>query len=312
MAGGSVAELTRAAAIDIGSNGIRMVVAEMGDGAIREIESVRAAVRLGEDAFTLKQISPATCDAVVQAFERFRRVLDRHDVQRVRAVATSAMRDSSNGRQLVARIKQATGIDVRIISGIEEAQVVYAGVAATVGLEGCTALLIDMGGGSVEVTVTRDGHPIGCETLPLGAVRLLQRMRDLQIAEGEIDPLIARFRGAVVNLIETELEGQQPELCVGTGGNLECLARLRGPMLGKTKTDKVKLADLDPMLGRLLTMKVSQRIDELQLRPDRADVIAIAAMVLRMILSAAGIKKMLVPGIGLKDGLLRQMFDHAR
>ena len=301
------------AAIDAGSNGMRLAIGRVeADGAIRELESIREPVRLGGDAFSTGQLGDATIDAAVAAFEHFAERIKEHEATHVRAVATSAAREASNSRALVARIRKATGLRLEIIDGLEEAQLVFAGVAGAVDLSDRAALLIDMGGGSVEVTVARNGLALGCETLGLGAVRLLAQMKELGKSETDVDDMIAPFRGAAAGLVRAEIKEQKPDVCIGTGGNLECLGRLRGPLLGKEKLGKVKLADLDVMIDKLLAMTPAQRIEKLGLRPDRADVVAIAAIVLRMVMRDAGVTKTLTPGVGLNQGLLRQVADRVR
>ena len=298
------------AAIDAGSNGMRISIARVnGDGIPREVEGWREPVRLGGDAFALGQLTDETIEAAVAAFTRFADRISVHGAKHVRAVATSAAREASNGRALVARIRKVTGIRLEIINGLEEAQLVFAGVASAIDLEGRSALLVDMGGGSVEVTVARNGQALGCETLSLGAVRLLAQLKEAGRDESAVDELIAPYRGSIAELIKAELRGKAPDVCLGTGGNLECLGRLRGPLLGKEKLGKVKLSDLDPVIRKLLDMTPAQRTAKLDLRPDRADVIAIAAIVLRMVMTDAGIAKMLTPGVGLNQGLLRQLAD---
>jgi exopolyphosphatase/guanosine-5'-triphosphate,3'-diphosphate pyrophosphatase len=301
------------AAIDAGSNGMRLAVAGMeDDGSVREIENIREPVRLGADAFATGQLSDTTIDAAVAAFERFQGLIKEHGATHVRAVATSAAREASNSRTLVARIRKATNIRLEIIDGLEEAQLVFAGVASAVDLTHRSAMLIDMGGGSVELTIARNGLALGCETLALGAVRLLAQMKELGKSESDADDLIAPFRGAVSGLVKAEIKDEKPDICIGTGGNLECLGRLRGPLLGKEKLGKVKLADLDVMIDKLLAMTPAQRIEKLGLRPDRADVVAIAAIVLRMVMQDAGVARTLTPGVGLNQGLLRQIADRVR
>ena len=301
------------AAIDAGSNGMRLAIGRVnGDGIVRELESIREPVRLGGDAFSTGQLTEATMDAAVAAFERFAARIKEHEARHVRAVATSAAREASNSRARVARVHKATGIRLEVIDGLEEAQLVFAGVAGAVDLSDRAALLIDMGGGSVEITVARNGLALGCETLGLGAVRLLAQMRELGKSEADVEGLIAPFRGAAAGLVKAEIKEQKPDICIGTGGNLECLGRLRGPLLGKEKLGKVKLADLDVMIDKLLAMTPAQRSEKLGLRPDRADVVAIAAIVLRMVMQDAGVTKTLTPGVGLNQGLLRQVADRIR
>jgi exopolyphosphatase/guanosine-5'-triphosphate,3'-diphosphate pyrophosphatase len=163
-----------------------------------------------------------------------------------------------------------------------------------------------MGGGSVELTVARDGVALGCETLRLGPVRLLTRLRAENRSEIDAEAMLTRYRGVFRSLVDSALD-TPPTLCIGTGGNIERMAKLRVQLLGKTKFGKIKLEDLDPIIDHVLAMSIPMRIERLELRPDRADVIGIALLVLRMVLRDAGVTRLLVPGVGLKEGLLQQV-----
>jgi exopolyphosphatase/guanosine-5'-triphosphate,3'-diphosphate pyrophosphatase len=296
------------AAIDAGSNGFRLAIGRVnGNGIIHDVENRRESVRLGADAFSRGEFSEETLTVAVKAFERFAERIKLHEVQAVRAVATSAAREAANGRQLAARVRKATGIRLEIIDGLEEAKLVLDGVAGNVDISSGTAMLVDIGGGSVEVTVARNGLALGCETFPLGPVRLLERIRAKGLKESDAETLVEEVRGSVADLLEAEIDGETPDICVGTGGNVECLGRLRVPLLGKEKTGKVKFADLSPMIRTLLDMTPAQRAAKLDLRQDRADVIAIAAIVVRAIMADAGVSRMLTPGVGLSQGLLRRV-----
>ena len=298
----------RIAAIDMGSNGIRLTIGDIDrNGAAQEIEYRREAVRLGQDCFAQGYLSPRTMQTTVAAFENFRRRIDKQQVHRVRAVATSATREADNGDKLVRQIRKATGISVEIIDPLEEAQLVYRAVSRQIDLTGRTAVLIEMGGGSVEITVARNGQALGCESFPLGPVRLLQQLEEQSLSERNARKFCKQHRGNVAGLIRAELEDAPAELCIGTGGNIERMEKLRTQMIGQSGFAKIDLSDIDAITDELLAMTVAERIDQLSLRPDRADVIAIAAIVLRTILAEAGISQMLVPGVRLKDGLLRQL-----
>lgn len=300
------------AAIDAGSNGMRLAIARLDKGQITEIESVREAVRLGADAFTVGRLGEAILGAAVAAFQRFAARIAAEKVARVRAIATSAVREADNGAELVESVYHATGIRLEVIDGLEEAQLVLGGVSSAVDISKSRAVLVDMGGGSVEVTVAKNGLALGCETLGLGAVRLMARLAEAGLTERDVDRLYEPYRGASAALVKAELGGRAPEIGVGTGGNLECLGRLRGPLLGKVKLGKIKASDLDPMIAKLLEMSPAERAVSLGLRPDRADVIAIAAMVLRNVMNEIGISKLVTPGIGLNQGILRKLAAETR
>ncbi|MFW6039295.1 MAG: hypothetical protein ACOC9P_02335 [bacterium] len=303
------------AAIDAGSNGIRLAIGTIdARGALAESTNTRAAIRLGLDAFSLGWFTPDTIAQTVDCFKRFADTLGRQPITAMRAVATSAVREAENGRELVEAVSDATGIELQIIDGIEEAQLIFAGVSAQIDLKGRDAVLVDMGGGSVEVTVAHSGRALGCETLKLGPVRLLQGLRAKEMAEADTETLVERYRGTIGQLADAELDTRNPELLViGTGGNIERMGKLRAQLLEKADTARIRAADFDPLIEKVLAMSPAKRIEKLGLRPDRADVIGIALIVMRMIVNDLGVRQVTIPGIGLKEGLLRQLArDHAR
>jgi len=301
--------MTTIAAIDAGSNGIRMAVGKVrSSGLVEPLAGYREAVRLGADAFSLGYFQECMLGRATGAFLRFAALAKEHGVNRLRAAATSATREADNGADLIARVRSATGIELEVISGIEEAQLVFAAVSTVIDFRSKVAVMIDMGGGSVEVTVARNGLALGCETLPLGSVRLLQRLQRDGLPERATLDLVERYRGAIAGLLRAELnEGEAPEICIGTGGNVERMAKLRNQVLGKVKKGKIKLSDLDQIVPALWKSTVEDRVSAMGMRPDRADVIAIAAAVMRMIMADAGLRRVLVPGVGLKEGLLLQL-----
>ncbi len=147
------------AALDVGSNAMRMVVGRIVyDGKVEVVENLRLPVRLGQDAFTTGILSEETAQQALDAFARFRRTADDHKVEKIRAIATSAMREMTNGDLLIDRIARATGIAIEIISGEEEARLIHLAVAQAVNLKNKHALVIDIGGGSVEVTLSQNGN----------------------------------------------------------------------------------------------------------------------------------------------------------
>lgn len=295
-------------AIDLGSNGIRFVVAAREGNQIVEVESTREGVRLGQDAFERGELSDASLEAAAAAFERFAARLTDYPSCVVQAVATSAARTSSNKAALVELIRDRSGIDLQIIDPLEEARLVAIAVAGEVDMKGQTALLVDMGGGSVEVTVVADGLVVGFESLRLGPVRLLGQLAEAGKSERDAEELFDRYRGSVAALLRSELDYRTPDLCIGTGGNIECLGKkLRRDLLMKDKTGRITRSDLNEYVPRLLAIPPAERMVMFALRPDRADVIALAAMVLRMIVNEAGVSRMEVPGVGLKEGLLREI-----
>ncbi len=299
-------------AIDAGSNGMRILVARAtADGLLTKLDGYREPVRLGADAFSTGTFSKKTIALAVNAFEKFSETLAKHNTELLRAVATSATRTASNREQLVESIETATGIQLDIIGGLDEARFVYDGVAEAVALSGQTAMLIDMGGGSVEITVADDGKPLGCETFPLGTVRLMETLASHDMKERDVVELVRPYQRATAELLEAEIGALRPALCIATGGNPECIGRLRASMLGKADSKKAKPREIRAIAELLLEMSVKKRIEILDMRPDRADVIAIASTVLAGVLEGVDVKEVLIPGVGLKEGLLRSVAGDA-
>ena len=298
------------AAIDVGSNAMRLVVASVdADRTPTLLEVIREPVRLGDAVFTTGLIGEETIDMAVGAFERFRSALDRHGVRWTRAVATSAMREAMNRDILVDRISQASGIDVEIIGTEEEARLIYLAVSAGVSLKNRVALLVDIGGGSTEVTLATEEGILSTTSFTMGSVRLLRTLGDYRTDERRTHQLIREYVDAAQQRIRREIGARRIDLCVGTGGNVEVLGDLRKEMLGKDRDTDLSLADLDRMLKRLVALTYAERVQELQLRPDRADVIVPAAIILRKFLQVAGVHEVEIPRVGLKDGLLLDMVE---
>ena len=298
------------AAIDVGSNAMRLVVASVDAGrAPAFLEVIREPVRLGEDVFTSGVMGEETIDTAVAAFERFRVALDRHGVRWTRAVATSAMREAMNRDLLVDRISQASGIDVEVIGAEEEARLIHLAVRTKVSLKNRVGLLVDIGGGSTEVAVATDEGILSATSFTMGSVRLLRTLGDYRNDERRVHQLIREYVDVAQQRIRREIGGRHIDVCVGTGGNVEVLGELRKAILGKDRDTTLSAGDLDRILKKLLAMTYAERVQELQLRPDRADVIVPAAIILRKFLQVSGVEDVEIPGVGLKDGLLLDMVE---
>jgi exopolyphosphatase / guanosine-5'-triphosphate,3'-diphosphate pyrophosphatase len=169
--------MQRIAAIDIGSNALRMIVGEVNEKwQVESLENIRLPVRLGKDAFTVGRLKEDTIQQAVDAFRHFRRVADDFKVTKIRAIATSAMREVSNGEILMDRILRTSKIDVEVISGEEEARLIHRAVSKSINLIRKRAVLIDIGGGSVEVTISEGRNIVSTESYNMGTVRLLNKL----------------------------------------------------------------------------------------------------------------------------------------
>ncbi|RMH60087.1 MAG: Ppx/GppA family phosphatase [Zetaproteobacteria bacterium] len=292
------------AAIDVGSNAIRLGIATLdGEGKPHLIHRHRETVRLGRDAFTTGCFSEATMCLTVGAFRQFRRLLEQHRVGRLRAVATSAMRDARNGQQLIERIRAETGIEIECISGDEEARLVHRSIANRIDIAGIEALCIDIGGGSVEITLCADGEPVAAQSLKLGTVRLLGMLND----SNAFPRLLREYLDGARRKLRELIAGHRPMLCIGTGGNASALGVLGRKQLGTSSAKRLSLDALGQLLTLLAGMSVQERIRKLDLRPDRADVILPAAMIFHEMMCLARCRTLELPDASLLDGVLIEM-----
>ncbi len=296
------------AAIDIGSNAIRLSIGRIdNDRKVTVTDNFREPVRLGRDVFTGRVISEETMGAAIEAFKRFREAIDRNNVTFTKAVATSALREAMNRDSFADNISHDCGIEIEIINPEEEARLIHLAVGDKMNLKNKTALLIDIGGGSTEITLTVDGSIISTESYRLGAVRLLQVLEEKKQGEKKFNLLVQEYVEAARRRLKKEISGKKIDLCVGTGGNIEALGALRKDLLGKERNGSFSSDDLNAMLKKLMSLSFDERVGQIRLRPDRADVIIPASIILQEIVKVAGIEEVIVPGVGLKEGLMIDM-----
>ena len=292
-------------AIDVGSNAMRMVVGEVDEAwRVNPIENTRLPVRLGQDVFGRGYLEEKTIQQTEEAFLRFKHIAESFDIRHLRAVATSAAREARNSDLLVDRVFQTSGIEIEIISGEEEARLIHTAVAHMLDLKNKQALLIDIGGGSVEVTISTGQNIISTDSYNMGTVRLLEKLNGKNKTRPPFGTLIRGYAEAARYRIEQDLGDRKIQVCAGTGGNVEEIGRLRQKLF-KAESDRfITLEELEKLIERLDHMSYEDRMHKLKLRADRADVILPASIVLHLIASKAGIKQIMIPNVGLKDGIL--------
>jgi exopolyphosphatase/guanosine-5'-triphosphate,3'-diphosphate pyrophosphatase len=300
--------MTSVAAIDVGSNAIRLAVVSLDDEGRREtVHTSREAVRLGKDVFSTGSISDETLTRALEAFSRLREQIDRFGVVSVRATATSAVREAANRELFVTTVADRCRIALAVIGPEEEARLVHLAVKERMSLKNRVALLVDIGGGSVEVSLASQSGIISTESYAMGSVRLLETLKQERVGEKRFNKLVERYAASIERRLKRELGGQKVDICVGAGGSIESLGALRKDLLGKSNTAKISADDLEEIVKTLEGLTVEERIQRLRLRPDRADVIVPAAIVLLKILRVAGVDEVAIPGVSLKDGLISEM-----
>lgn len=289
------------AAIDIGSNAIRMVIASYGSLGWQSHEKYRLPIRLGEDAFEHGQVSGKNLKLSARTFEKFAKICKKEEVSQIRAVATSALRESKNKEAFVELIRRTSKIEIEIIDGQCEARLIFDAVRKSLDLKNKSVLLIDVGGGSVELSWTQNEKIIKSQSFPFGTVRTLAIMKQRNIKEDRLNLVIGDYIRPMAEFLK---DSQKFDFAVGTGGNFDTMSRLKSFVLKKESRQELSDMELETLIQEVRRYSLKERVLELDLRPDRADVIMPAMVLVQAVLRQASIQRLLVPRVGLKDGIL--------
>jgi exopolyphosphatase / guanosine-5'-triphosphate,3'-diphosphate pyrophosphatase len=285
------------AAIDIGSNAIRLLFSRVfvvdGKPHFTKEELIRMPIRLGEDVFLHGKISDAKADRLVTALKGYSELIKAYGVEDYKAVATSAMRDASNGLQIINRAKAEANMNVEIIDGKNEAAMVFSNHIEELINPRHAYLYIDVGGGSTELTLYFDSKVIASRSFNIGTVRMLLNKVDKE----EWDEMKAWLKRNSV--------GIHPLFGIGSGGNINKIFKLSG----KKETKHLSYERLKGIYEMLCSYTYQERIERLDLKPDRADVIIPAAKIFLTVMKNADIERVFVPQVGLSDGLVHQLYD---
>jgi exopolyphosphatase/guanosine-5'-triphosphate,3'-diphosphate pyrophosphatase len=299
-------------AIDAGSNAIRVCIARAVGGELVMLEAERVPVRLGHHTFTHGELDAKTIESAVVAFARFRKLFDQHGVKRYRAVATSALRNAHNREDLIDRLFRELKIELEVIDGEEEGRLVRRGVLHALKGRGDPALIVDLGGGSLEVT-ERVKEKWLTWSMKIGTVRLLETFGlGGRISDDEAR-LVRRYIATSLSALPESTDKHNS--AIACGGNAEALVTLYGQGEKADKGDKegkegkdglpsLKLSALEDALPALLEADVPERMSKLGVRQDRAEVLPVAALVFAELGKRLGLKKLAVPGVGIREGIL--------
>lgn len=297
------------AGIDIGSNALRLIVANIDQSRRLEVlERVREPVRLGQEVFSQGVISEPMIDRALKSLEKFAELMKRYGVVRSKAVATSALREAANRGQFVERVKNRLGIEIIIIGEEEEARLIHRAVCDKVDIQHKLALLVDIGGGSVEVTLASEGRIISTASFNIGTVRLMCELKGKNPDEREFNQMVHEYVGGLKKHLKKEIGSQKIDICVGTGGNIESIGDMAKELLGADTITVISLEHISTLMKKLQNTPYETRIREMGLRPDRADVIVPAAIVLQRIVKQAEVDEILVPGVGVREGVLLDLW----
>jgi len=279
------------AAIDIGSNAARLLIGEIdtedGHPYVKKISYTRLPLRLGEEVFVSGKISKKKSEDFVKTMKAFSLISDIFNVADLRACATSAMRDAENGMEIIAEVKKETGIDIEIISGDEEARLIFGTFELLDIDKSLPYLVIDVGGGSTEINVFEHGERVAAKSFDIGTVRMLK------------DKVDKKDWKDLKEWISSHIE-DNPHLIFATGGNINKIHKL----LGLKEKTPVQLTAIKELYAQLEPLSVGQRMDDFSLKPDRADVIIPAMEIFMFCLEAMNGDELIVPKIGLSDGII--------
>ncbi|MBU2940103.1 rod shape-determining protein [Lacinutrix sp. C3R15] len=285
------------AAIDIGSNAVRLLIAniieEKGkDPRFKKSSLVRVPIRLGADVFIKQKISKENTKRMLDTMQAFKLLMQSHKVEKYKACATSAMREAANGEKLSALILEQTDLKIDIIDGEEEAAIIAATDLHAFIDKNKTYLYVDVGGGSTEFTIIKNGESVTSRSFKIGTVRLLN---DIVKKETwfELEAWI-KEKTSIYDKIDL----------IGSGGNINKIFKISGKAMGKPLT----YFYLTSYYNMLQTYSYEERITELNLNQDRADVIIPATRIYLSAMKWSGAKDLYVPKIGLADGIIKSMY----
>lgn len=293
-------KIKKYAAIDIGSNAIRVLISnviETKEGVhFQKNALVRAPIRLGEDSFTLGEISKKSLKRMVNAMKAFKLLMKVHGVSHYQAYATSALREANNSGDVVEQVKKKAGIKIEIIDGRKEAEIISNSKISDFLNTQKTFLFVDVGGGSTEFTFINEGKRVCSKSFKIGTVRLINNLVDDRVWE------------AIRNWIIKNAKPYSKITLMGSGGNINKLFKLSNIKEGKP----LSMIKLNQIFLELDSLSYEERIVKFELNPDRADVIIPAARIYLKALEWSGGQKIYVPKFGLSDGMIKYMHKNKR
>jgi exopolyphosphatase / guanosine-5'-triphosphate,3'-diphosphate pyrophosphatase len=292
----------RISSIDIGSNAIRQVIVETNRECFATnqwitLKKYRAPLRLGTDVFEYGSIQPETIRQLVLVFKKMAKFNKKYKVQTSIAVATSAMRDSKNNKAIMNLIKKETGIKITLITGALEAKYIQQSIIKSNLINFDNSLLIDIGGGSLELTAVRELQVKESGSFPLGVVRLMNKMRKQKIT---LQEQALKY----IQPFSQKVKSTEFSIAIGTGGNFDALSKLKMDLLKKTPQTNLTLPEIKEIYFLWKKLSLKQRLS-LHIRKDRVDVLDVAIPLIIFILEKFKIHRLKIPNTGLKEGVIQ-------
>ncbi len=304
--------MEKIAAIDIGSNAVRVTTADLeSKDLILLKERIRIPLRLGTESFgENNKFSPEFIKYAERTFKEIRNTLNGLNINRCRSIATSAFRDAKNNQILKNTIFKSSGILIHEISGEQEAQLILKAIQTCSKIDSSSDyLLFDLGGGSLELSIIEKSEIKGSLSVNLGTVRFLEAEKRLKNPE-KIEQWIAPKVKEIHQFLDKKLKTSKKLYVIGTGGNFRRLIKLKSEALHK-KSKFITPDDLSKLLATLEKTTYLERLQKFDLRPDRADVIIPAMKVIKRVIEGLPVLRIYAPNIGLDKGILISMSDGA-
>ncbi len=302
----------RISSIDIGSNAIRQIIVEVNTDSFARNQWIihkkfRVPLRLGSDVFKYGSIQPETAQELVATFKKMAKLNKKYRVQKNMAVATSAMRDAKNNTAIVRFIQKQTGIKINVISGSTEAKYLQQSIIKSNLVNFKSSLLIDIGGGSLELTAIHNLAVHKSKSFPLGVVRLLSKIQRSQASTShQIRFAIEKEMNKYIGPFYNKIVYRSFSNAIGTGGNFDALSKLKIDLLRTAPATNLSLKEVEAIYSKWLRLSLNQRL-KLNIRKDRIDVLDIAIPLIILILKKFKIKKLKVPHTGLKEGVIHSL-----
>lgn len=294
------------AVIDIGSNAIRTLVAKIDHtGKFIILKKLRSSIRLGEDVFNHGLIGEEKRNRILKTFLEIKDVLVEFQVVRVKACATSAMREATNGLSIKQEIEELTNIKIDLIDGDLEAKLIHDAVQSELHLDKKLTILVDLGGGSTEFTISQNEKLIACKSFNIGSVRLLKHSDQFSLSNSIMSQL-----SEVKQFIESVIGQNQVEALVGTGGNFRRLGKVSKKLSPKTFSNYMTLDEVQTAYAELNKLTHNERVKKFDLSDDRADVIVPAAFLIKNIIYMLNVSGIYIPKVGLKEGILLSLINN--
>ncbi len=282
-------------AIDIGTNAARLLVGEVevvgNHSFVKKISYTRVPLRLGDEVFENGIISPKKATDFSKTIQAFKLIAETFEVRKLRAVATSAMREALNSQEISAKIKKESGITIEVISGDEEAKLIFGTFFLLDFDKTAPFIVIDVGGGSTEISVFENGTRIASKSFQVGTIRLLK------------EKVATTIWSEIHDWIIQHVDLNSPHKLFGTGGNINKVHK----MIGKSQSQVLDTNAIVKLRDKLDKLTLEERTDKYQLKPDRADVIVPAMDIYLYILNELNCTQITVPKIGLSDGMIYAM-----